>query len=54
MLNSTFLGSTITNFNCDGCFLYKSDVIMAFKPTDLPCPVAPATSKWGIFAKSNV
>ncbi len=24
---------------------------MAFKPTDLPCPVAPATSKWGHFCQ---
>ena len=25
---------------------------MAFNPTDFPCPVAPAISKWGIFARS--
>ena len=39
MLNSTCLGSTITNFNSAGCFLYSKEVIIAFKPTDLPCPV---------------
>ena len=27
---------------------------MAFSPTDLPCPVAPATSKCGILAKSTM
>ncbi len=27
---------------------------MAFNPTDLPCPVAPATNMWGAFAKSTI
>ena len=27
---------------------------MAFKPTDLPCPVAPATKRCGSLAKSNI
>ena len=27
---------------------------MAFRPTDLPCPVAPATSRWGALARSNM
>jgi len=27
---------------------------MAFNPTDLPCPVAPATSMWGAFARSTM
>ena len=53
-LNSTFLGSTSTIFNSFGCFLYKSEVMIAFKPTDFPCPVAPATSRWGIFARSTM
>ena len=35
-LNSTFLGSIITSFSCDGCFLYSREVMMAFNPTDLP------------------
>ena len=54
MLNSTCLGSTITNFNSAGCFLYSKEVIIAFKPTDLPCPVAPATNRWGVLHKSNI
>ena len=33
--------------------MYKSEVKTAFNPTDLPCPVAPAISRWGILAKSN-
>ena len=27
---------------------------MAFNPTDLPCPVAPATSMCGALAKSTI
>ena len=34
--------------------MYNKDVIIAFSPTDLPCPVAPATSKWGILARSTI
>ena len=34
-----------------GCALYKIDRIMQLTPTDLPEPVVPATSKWGILAK---
>ncbi len=26
---------------------------MAFSPTDFPCPVAPATNRWGILARSK-
>ena len=28
--------------------------MIALRPTDLPCPVAPATSRCGIFAKSTM
>ena len=28
--------------------------MMALSPTDFPCPVAPATSRWGILARSNI
>ena len=52
-VNSTFFGSTKTNLTCAGCFLYRMEIRMAFKPTDLPCPVAPATNKWGILVRSN-
>ena len=54
MLNSTFLGSTSTILRSFGCFLYSKDVMIALSPTDLPCPVAPATSRCGIFAKSTI
>src|SRR3546814_2272763 len=32
--------------------LNRIDRIIAFTPTDLPEPVVPATSRWGIFARS--
>ena len=51
-LNSTFLGSTRTILSSLGCFLYNREVIMALRPTDLPCPVAPATRRCGILARS--
>ena len=51
-LNSTFFGSTNTSFISLGCFLYSSEVMMALSPTDFPCPVAPATSRCGILARS--
>jgi len=50
--SSTFFGSIITSFTCEGCFLYSKDMMMELIPTDLPCPVAPATSKCGILARS--
>ena len=28
--------------------------MIAFRPTDLPCPVAPATSTWGILQRSTI
>ena len=28
--------------------------MIAFMPTDLPWPVAPATSRWGIFVRSTI
>ena len=28
--------------------------MIAFYLTDLPCPVAPATKRWGIFVRSKV
>ena len=28
--------------------------MMALRPTDFPCPVAPATNKWGTLAKSTI
>ena len=34
--------------------MYSIEVKIAFIPTDLPCPVAPAISKCGIFVKSTI
>ena len=50
--SSTFLGSTSTNLIWLGCFLYSRLTRMALRPTDLPWPVAPAISRWGILARS--
>ena len=44
-VNSTFLGSTKTSFKSFGLLLNKKEVMMVFIHTDLPEPVAPATSK---------
>ena len=41
-----------TSFSSLGCFLYNSDVMITFRPTDLPWPVAPATSRCGILVRS--
>ena len=37
---------------CLGSALYSSDRIIALMPTDLPEPVVPATSRWGILPRS--
>ena len=52
-VNSTFLGSTKISFSWEGCFLYIREARIIFKPTDLPWPVAPAISRWGILARST-
>ncbi len=33
--------------------LYKMDAMIVLMHTDLPLPVAPAISTWGIFARSH-
>ena len=38
--------------HCCGDMRNSSDRIMVFRPTDLPEPVVPATSKCGILARS--
>src|SRR5690554_1154324 len=35
-VNSTFLGSTRTNFSWEGCFLYTREARIMFSPTDFP------------------
>ena len=42
------------NRHCAGDMRYSSDRIMVLRPTDLPEPVVPATSKWGILARSAI
>ena len=51
-LSSTTLGSTMISFTSSGCALYKILMIRVLIHTDLPEPVAPAISIWGILAIS--
>ena len=48
IVSSTFLGSTITSFTSSGFVRINIEVIIQFTQTDLPLPVAPATSKCGV------
>ena len=41
------------NFTSSGCTRNNKLKIIVFTPTDLPEPVAPATNKCGILAKST-
>ena len=50
-VSSTRLGSTITMRTSSGVERMRIEVIMEFTNEDLPAPVAPATSMWGIFAR---
>ena len=52
-LNSTRFGSIMINRTSDGVARIKIDIIIAFMLTDLPEPVVPPMSKWGIFARSD-
>ena len=54
MPNSTLFGSISTNRTSSGFLALISDRIKVFRPTDLPEPVVPATSRWGILARSAV
>ena len=53
MDSSSIFGSTMIRRTCLGSDLYSSDRIMALIATDLPEPVVPATSRWGIFCRST-
>ncbi len=53
MLSSTTFGSTMISFTSSGCALYKMLMIKVLMQTDLPEPVAPAISMWGILAMSD-
>ena len=46
--NSTFLGSTITNFTSSGLALIRIEAITQLIHTDLPLPVAPAIKRCGV------
>ena len=51
--SSSIFGSTKINLTSSGSDLNSKLNSIAFKPTDLPEPVVPATSKCGIFARST-
>ena len=51
--SSTFLGSIRIIFTSSGRLVIKIDRIIAFRQTDLPVPVLPAISRWGMSARSN-
>ena len=51
--SSSIFGSTKINLTSSGSDLNNKLNNIAFKPTDLPEPVVPATSKCGIFARST-
>jgi len=53
IFSSTTLGSTRMRRTSLGLFEYRRDVMIEFMQTDLPDPVAPAISRWGIFARSE-
>ena len=40
------------NFSCSGVRHISSPLMMELRQTDLPCPVAPATRRWGSLARS--
>ena len=50
--NSNILGSIRINLHFSGVCLYNKDKIIVLIQTDLPDPVVPAISKWGIEVKS--
>ncbi len=50
--SSSRFGSMKMKRTSSGVARYRMEVIMVFKPTLLPEPVAPATRRWGIFIRS--
>ena len=48
---STCLGSTRMRRTWSGVVRMSSDVMMQLMPLDLPAPVAPAMSRWGVVAR---
>ena len=51
--SSTFLGSIRIILTSSGRLVIRIDRIIAFRQTDLPVPVRPAISRWGISARSK-
>ena len=51
-LISTILGSTSTRRSSLGFLVYRNDMMIVFMHTDLPLPVVPAMSTWGILVRS--
>ncbi len=52
MPSSTTFGSIIRKRTSSGVDLYKRLIIIEFMHTDLPEPVEPAISRWGILERS--
>ena len=50
--SSTTFGSIMRKRTSSGVLLYSMLMIMELMQTDLPEPVVPAISRWGIFARS--
>ena len=51
--SSTILGSIRISLTCSGVRVNRNDAMIALRHTDLPEPVAPATSRCGILARST-
>gem|GEM_PF-3034794 len=51
--NSTCLGSIMIMRTCSGEVRYSRLQTMELMHTDLPLPVAPAMSRWGILLRSH-
>ena len=50
--SSRRFGSIMISRTSSGVARYRMLVSIAFRPTDLPVPVAPAISRWGMVARS--
>ena len=51
--SSTILGSIRISLTSSGRLVIRIDRIIAFRQTDLPVPVRPAISRWGMSARSK-
>ncbi len=51
--SSVIFGSTMIIRTWSGACRKRRERIMVFRPTDLPAPVVPAMSRWGILWRST-